>query len=53
MNITGDNINTVQNTDDCTVLIRDTESPTTKTKISFKSEIIKNTVFGWFTSRSA
>lgn len=47
MNITGDNINTVKNTDDCTVLIRDTESPTTKTKI------IKNTVFGWFTSRSA
>lgn len=37
MNITGDNINTVQNTDDSTVLIRDTESPTTKTKISFKS----------------
>lgn len=37
MNITGDNITTVQNTDDCTVLIRDTESPPTKTKISFKS----------------
>lgn len=37
MNITGDNINTVKNTDDCTVLIRDTESPKTKTKISFKS----------------
>lgn len=37
MNITGDNINTVKNTDDCIVLIRDTESPTTKAKISFKS----------------
>lgn len=37
MNITGDNINTVQNTDDCTVLIIDTESPTTKTSFSFKS----------------